>query len=288
MVDYKTIIYEPGPVTRIIHNEPENNTFNYTFRDEYVDALRRFDLDRESCVAVTLSKGKHFCAGDGIQLFREPQGSLVDKLGAYTESDWRYDQERLIRVFATVWDIRKPLICAAQGASLDIGEDFLLSQDIIIMSEDAFIGTPMMRVSKNGVGLLCNFVPYRKAFEHYLTGWNMGAAELYNFGVINKVVPKKELEETAMRYATIFTRMPWETVKLAKNSLKYAINRRGAYESLLYDMEMNIDAQVAARSEGPGHEFYKRLKDEGTEAALDFRDKPFEEFGYSRNKVTRL
>jgi len=288
MSDYKTIIYEQGLITKIIHNEPETgNTFNETFQEEYVDALKRFEWDKESSIALITARGKDFCTGIDLSRYIGNHKE-AEKFSHYTEVDWRYEYEKLTSIFLSIWDCRKTLVCAAQGACLDIGEDFLLAHDVIIMAEDAYIGAPMMRLSKAGFGLLGNFVGYRIAMEHYLTGWNMSSSELHRHHVINRVVPTEKLETAGEKYAKIISFMPKEGLKITKNSIKFSINRRGARESIIYNTGMNIDGQMASKYQGPQIEFYKALAEKGVEAALQLRDSPYELYGYDRQRVTEI
>ena len=90
MCDYKTIVYEPGPVTRIIHNEPDrNNVMSAEFQEEYLDAIRDFESNREAKVAVTLSNGKHFCAGHDISKLGKKQTWESGKSNQWNEARWR-------------------------------------------------------------------------------------------------------------------------------------------------------------------------------------------------------
>lgn len=53
---YETLIYEAGPITRIIHNEPEKrNALTGHFMLEFSDALKRFQRDRDTVVGVIVT-----------------------------------------------------------------------------------------------------------------------------------------------------------------------------------------------------------------------------------------
>jgi len=284
MEAYKTLIYEPGPVTRIIHNEPErNNVMGPDFEKEFLDAVSRFEKDHEARVAVTLSVGKHFAAGHDMSSLAKKQSWKSGQSNDWSEPNWRKACDPRKFVYP-LWDVAKPLVVGVQGAALAAGAHFALLHDIVVMGENAYFGFEIGRVSGAGGGaFLQMWLGYRKAFEILCSGWNVGAQELYRLGAINKVVPDDRVEAEAMRYAEIISLMPPETVKLNKASLKFGMHQMGMREQLWHGEETNILAHCVGDEREK--EFYRIIKEQGLKAALEFRDGPFEKYGYSRQKA---
>ena len=286
MSEYKTIIYEPGPVTKIIHNEPKtHNLMGADFEAEFVDALTRFEKDRQAKVAVSLANGKHFCAGHDIAFLSTKQSWKPGEKVEWAEDKWRFINDPR-RLDSPLWDVSKPLVVGAQGAVLAAGVQLLMLHDIVVMGENAFIGAAISRVSGAFGGLIQMWLGYRKAFELINTGWNMSSKELHRLGAINKVVPDDEVAAAAIRYAEIMALMPLETLKLQKQSLKFGMNLMGAREQIWHNQETNTLVHCAPTEEEK--KFYTIMKTEGMQAALDFRDKTFESFGFSRHKATEI
>lgn len=284
--DYKTIIYEPGPITKIIHNEPaNNNVLGADFEKEYVDALTRFDKDREAKVAVTLAKGKHFTSGHNIDMLSKKQSWEPGKKVEWDEARWRAINDPR-RLDYRIWEVSKPLVVGVQGAVLGAGCLFVMLHDVVVMGENSFFGLSISRVSGAFGGVLQMWMGYRKAFEMMCTGWNVSAAELYRLGAINKVVPDDKIEEHAMRYAEVMALMPLEILKLSKMSLQFGMNRMGAQEQIWHNQEVNT--LIHCVNSDVEKEFYTIMKEKGMKAALDFRDAAFEKFGFKRNKVTEI
>ena len=286
MEEYQTIIYEPGPVTKIIHNQPEkSNTMGADFEKEFVDALKRFEKDREAKVAVSLATGKHFTAGHDIAFLSTKQSWKAGEKTEWDESRWRHVNDAR-RLDYPLWDVTKPLVAGVQGAVLAAGITFVMLHDIVVMGENAFFGAPINRVSGAFGGHLLMWMGYRKAFELLNTGWNMSSEELYRLGAINKVVPDDNVTDAALRYAEIMALMPLEVLKLQKQSLKFGMNMNGARELLWQNQETNTLIHCASTDEEK--QFYTIMKEKGMKAALDFRDKQFEAYGFVRNKATDL
>lgn len=286
MGDYRTIIYEPGVVTKIIHNEPErNNVMGAEFQSEFLAAVGEFEKNREAKVAVSLANGKHFAAGHDISNLGKKQTWEKGQPNQWNEARWRSvcDPRKWVYQF---WDISKPIVAGVQGAALAAGAQFVMLHDVVVMGENAFLGFEITRVSGAGGSDLQLWLGYHKAFELACTGWNVGSEELYRLGAINKVVPDDQIEDQAMRYAEIMALMPLETLKLIKASLKFGMNRIGARDMLWHSEETNILQHCVG--EEREKEFYRIMKEQGMKAALEFRDKPFEKYGYNRHKATNI
>lgn len=286
MSEFQTIIYEPGPVSKIIHNEPDrHNVLGPVFEKEFRTAMKHFDWNQEAKVLVTLANGRHFAAGHDIGSLSKKQSWKKKESSELRETEWRKlnDPRRFIY---PMWECSKPMIVGAQGASLAAGANFVMMHDIVVMAETAFLGFEITRVSGAAGGFMEMWLGYRKAFEMLCCGWNMGAKELHRLGAINKVVPEEDLEETTMRYAEIMALMPLETLRLTKQSLKLARNLRGAREMLWHNEETNTLVHLVGDEREK--EFYRIMKAEGMKAALKFRDEPFEKYGYSRHQATEI
>jgi len=281
---YKTIIYEPGTITKIIHNEPDiRNPLTGQFILEFKDALQRLQRNREARVGVILATGPVFCSGHNLRFVSKMQDWKPSEPSVLYEEDWR-EQMDFMRdnFYYPLWDCTMPLVVGVQGGAYTGGVEFVMMCDIVVAAEDAIFDYGTTHVT--GVGnenMLLYTLGWRRALEVYLTGWNFTAADAERWGVVNKVVPPDQLEAEVMRYANLIARMPPEAPRLIKENLKFAMNRMGVRDAILFGTKTNILghlAKVTPREK----EFYTILKQQGMKAAVDFRDKPFEELGYSR------
>ena len=102
-------------------------------------------------------------------------------------------------------DVWKPLIAAVNGVALGGGLEIALACDVIIAAEHAKFGLPEPRVglmaAAGGVHRLPRSVPLRIALGWMLTGRHVPAAEAARWGLVNEVVPAKDLLPTAERWA---------------------------------------------------------------------------------------
>lgn len=231
-MEYKEIIYEPGPVTKIIMNRPRYyNAQSWRLREEMDDAFNRA-VDDEKVGAIVLSgNGKHFSVGHDIgtkedKAYRNEQGhDGTDRMS-------HYRQQRAINVENTLrWrNLPKPTIAMIQGYCIFGGWMIASAMDILFAHEDAlFLPTHFQ--------YFC--VPWdigpRRAkeiiFEHrFMTAW-----EAFEHGFINRVLSTEKLEEETIAYAE----------RVAKNYLDQPFRVRMAKFSINHMMDaMGFSAEI--------------------------------------------
>jgi len=103
-------------------------------------------------------------------------------------------------------DIPKPIIAAINGVALGGGLEMALACDILIAADHARLGLPEPRVglvaAAGGVHRLPRRMPLSIAMGYILTGKHMTAQEAHRWGIVNEVVPLKDLIPTAHRWAS--------------------------------------------------------------------------------------
>ncbi|MGE0825431.1 MAG: enoyl-CoA hydratase-related protein [Candidatus Binatia bacterium] len=101
-------------------------------------------------------------------------------------------------------DIWKPMIAAVNGFALGGGFEMALACDIIIAADHARLGLPEPRVGlaamAGGVHRLPRQIPLKIAMGYMLTGRHMTAQEALHLGIVNEVVPLKDLMSTVERW----------------------------------------------------------------------------------------
>ncbi|MDP2917850.1 MAG: enoyl-CoA hydratase-related protein [Dehalococcoidia bacterium] len=286
---YDTIIFEPGPVTRIIHDEPDiRNPLTGKFILEFKDALQRLQRDKEARVGVILATGPVFCAGHNLGFVSTLQEWKPSEPSVLWEEDWRAQMDFMRdNLYYPLWDCTIPLVVGVQGGAYTGGVEFTMMCDIVVAAEGTVFDYGTAHVT--GIGnenMLLYHLGWRRALEVYLTGWNFTAEDAERWGAVNKVVPQDQLETEVMRYANLIARMPPEAPRLIKENLKFAMNQMGARNAIFFGTKTNILGHLASVTPRE-KEFYTIMKKQGMRAGLEFRDKPFEELGYTRKPKPR-
>jgi enoyl-CoA hydratase/carnithine racemase len=174
-------------------NRPEvMNALHPPANDELSRVWDDFARDADTWVAVLTGAGERaFSAGNDLKwtaqhgVPRMPKGGF----GGIVSRD----------------DIWKPMIAAVNGVALGGGLEIALACDIIIAADTARLGLPEPRVglmaAAGGVHRLPRCIPLKVAMGMMLTGRHVTAAEAHRIGLVNEVVPAKDLHAAAERWA---------------------------------------------------------------------------------------
>lgn len=133
-----------------------------------------------------------------------------------------------------LWDLNKPVIAAINGHALGGGLELAIACDLLIVAEDAELAMPELPIGilpdSGGIQRLPRRLPYNVAMELLLLGRRMSAAEAKHYGMVNAVVPRERLMETAREWAGIVASGAPLTIQALKEALR-AIDGRGIREA---------------------------------------------------------
>jgi E-phenylitaconyl-CoA hydratase len=142
------------------------------------------------CAIVTGAGDKAFSAGADIKSF----------LTAPTDPSemWLTQRDQLLNCGLEIW---KPVVAAVNGYCLGGGMTLLLATDIRIAAEHATFGVAEVKrgviPGNGGTQRILEQLPYTIGMEMLLTGEPIDAKTAAHFGLVNRVVPKEQLMETA-------------------------------------------------------------------------------------------
>jgi enoyl-CoA hydratase/carnithine racemase len=196
MAETKSAIYEKrGHVAYITLNRPEvMNAIHPPGTEEINEMWDDFAADRDLWVAILTGAGdRAFSAGNDLK-YQSEHGGQIPQLPStgFCGLTSRYE-------------LNKPIIAAVNGLALGGGFELALACDIIIAAEHARFGLPEPRVGliagAGGVHRLPRHIPLKIAMGMMLTAKPISAAESHKWGIVNEVVPAKDLMATAERWA---------------------------------------------------------------------------------------
>lgn len=99
-------------------------------------------------------------------------------------------------------DLGKPVIAAVNGLALGGGFELALAADLVVAADHAEFAltevTLGLVADSGGVLRLPKRLPRAVAMEYLLTGRRLTAAEAETWGLVNRVVPSRELARAAM------------------------------------------------------------------------------------------
>ena len=175
-------------------NRPEAmNAFTVEMLAAMDACFADFQKDDELWVAILTGTGdKSFCSGMDL-------AEAIPLLNAGEELGY---EDHTKRPFS---DVFKPIITAVNGFCIAGGMEFMQGTDIRIAAEHAVFGLGEVRFGLIPTGgthvRLPRQIPWAVAMELLLVGDNLSAERAYDIGLINKIVPKEELMDAAMKVA---------------------------------------------------------------------------------------
>ncbi len=210
---FEKIIIEKNDnhVALLTLNRPESmNTFSSQMATELNQAF--LDLDADPSIRVILLKGagRAFCAGIDVN-------ELADKTGIEYH-EWIKKMERPL---VTISKLKIPVIAQLQGVATANGMGLVAAADLVIAADNARMGLTAINVGLNCVGPVipvARCVGRKKALELLLYGKLLKAKEALSLGLINKIVPKDELESKALEWACELAQKSPIAVQIAKTS----------------------------------------------------------------------
>jgi len=211
-----SVLYEQtGKVVTITLNRPEAmNAVDPDTHEELVKAWTHFRDDDSAWVAILTGAGeKAFSAGADLK-------KMIPRTVA---PGHRRDHDPGLGGITRGLEIWKPMIAAINGHCLAGGLELALACDLRISAEHATFGLTEVRWAimpgAGGTQRLPRAVPLAKAMEMILTAQTIDAAEAYRIGLVNRVVPLRDLIPTALEFArTLCDRGPL-AVRAAKEAM---------------------------------------------------------------------
>ena len=210
-----------GPLAIVTLNRPESrNALSDVMKERLIAVTRACETDEAVRAVLIRAEGETFMAGGDVKGFR---AALLQDQPAYAAAF----EQRIIEVHQILYQIRrmpKPVVVAAQGGVAGFGMSLLMAADLAVVSDDAFFTLAYRHVGLSGDGcatyLLPRIVGERRALEIALLGERFPAAEAKALGLVNRVVPRADLDEAARKLATDLAHGPTFALAQAKRLIR--------------------------------------------------------------------
>ncbi len=194
-------------------NQPEkHNAISYEMWQGIAATLDDFEADDQVRVIVMAGEGgKAFSAGADISQFEKKRGS-TDAIEIYNAA--------VKLAYQKLMNVPKPTIAKIAGYCIGGGLGTALCCDLRIASEDSKFGIP---AAKLGLGYgydalrpLVALVGPSFAKEILFTARRFSAAEACDMGLVNRVLPRGELDAFIMDYTNTMAANAPLTIKACK------------------------------------------------------------------------
>lgn len=257
-----------GPVRRLTMNRPDSlNALNQKLVAAMSSALDEAAADDSVRVLVLRGAGRAFCAG--YDLNEDASGGTLDR------DRWHEELSESTREMLRFLDHPKPVIASVHSFCLAGGTDLMLACDLAVAADDAYFGYVDVRF---GSGVVSMFLPWivgiRAAKELLFTGEDrVPAAEALRLGLVNRVVPRDDLDEATLRLAEEIAKNEPFVVQATKRAVNRALDVAGFREAMATNTEIDVEIETANL---PARDEFRRITTEqGLKAAIAWRDAKF-------------
>jgi enoyl-CoA hydratase/carnithine racemase len=235
------IVETNDEVAHLTLNRPEKrNALSRQLLGELETAITRLAADRTIRAVVLAARGTVFCAGHDLS-----------EMTGGSEASYHELFALCTRVMLGLRRLPQPVIARVQGVATAAGCQLVAACDLAVAAEGATFATPGVRI-----GLFCTTpmvplvraIPPKAALEMLLTGQPISAERALALGLINRVVPARELDAAVAEYLEAIRASSPLTIRLGKAAFyeQLALDEATAYERATEVMTNNAlchDAQ---------------------------------------------
>jgi enoyl-CoA hydratase/carnithine racemase len=229
-MSYKTLNYDvQDKILTLSLNRPDHlNSFTLEMASELIHAFNRASDDNAVSAIVVTGTGRAFCAGMDLSVegnvfgLDESQKPTVDDMQRQLFVEGVSDSGG--QVVLSIYDCKKPVIAAINGAAVGIGATMLAAMDIRLASEKAKIGFVFEKIGITPEACSSWFLPrivgLSQALEWVYTGEIVGAEEAKDKGFVRSVHQPDELLEAAYGIALSIAEKSQVSIALARQMMQ--------------------------------------------------------------------
>ena len=241
-MDYSTILYDlEDNVLLITLNRPKIlNAFNRDMMAEMIDALNKADADDNVRAIIVTGAGRGFCAGADLSA-----GGNTFNAEARDDRENGLHRDGGGRVTLRIFECKKPIIAAINGAAVGIGATMTLPMDIRLCSTKAKFGFVFARRGIVPEACSSYFLPrvvgISQALEWCYSGRVFPGGEALAGGLVRsihepddllaaaKVIAREIADNTSAVSITLIRQMLWKMLGADHPMEAHKIDSRGIY-----------------------------------------------------------
>jgi len=251
---YDTIdIQKTKNITTIYLNRPDvHNAMNEKLMKELTCFFKELYNDDKTRLVILTGNGKSFCAGADL--------NWMKSMMKYSKEENIKDSNLLLDLYDTIYNCPKPVIGLINGSAFGGGIGLIAVCDIVIAIPDCKFAFSEVKL---GIipAVISTYVVRRIGLSNmkrlFITGERFDSNYAKDIGLVDHVVPEKELNDKIIQYTELLNFSGPRAIKEIKNLIN-------AYEK--FDIEKYKEHTVKKISE-------LRTSDDGQEGMNAFLEK---------------
>jgi enoyl-CoA hydratase/carnithine racemase len=205
MMDYKYLKYEVSDgILLLTLNRPEQmNAVSGAVCEEMLAAFDRADAEDDIRVVIVTGAGKAFSAGADLSAEAFKGNYFMERFTGREDTEPHRDEGGLVNL--RIYDLKKPVIAAINGAAVGFGLTMTFPMDIRLASKNARMGVVFTRRGIVFDGCASWFLPrlvgMGVAAEWVYSGRVFPAQEAYDKGLVSELLEPEQLLPRAYEIA---------------------------------------------------------------------------------------
>jgi 2-(1,2-epoxy-1,2-dihydrophenyl)acetyl-CoA isomerase len=211
------------PLAWITLNRPaKKNALAGSMRQDLLARIQQAGSDAGVRCLIVTGAGDAFCSGGDVSVMAE----LKMKEASFQEiARWLDAGGKIVEALAS---LAKPTLACVNGVAAGAGCNLALACDFRIAAHSASLGETFARVGLHpdwgGTYFLPRLVGGSKALEMFATGEMIPAEEALRIGLVNRVVPDRELEEQTRAFARRLCSAPPLSFLAAREAVRRSLS----------------------------------------------------------------
>ena len=247
---------DAGGIATLTLNAPKSiNALSEAMLQALITTLDDIAADRSVKAVILRTGGKHFCAGHNLKEMSQRRQD-ADGGFQYFQDLFATCSSMMLRVVR----LPQPVIAEVRGIATAAGCQLVASCDLAVAADNAtfatsgvniglFCSTPMVALSRN--------VSRKQAMEMLLLGEFLPAEKVRELGLINRVVPDADLEDTSREMAQIIVSKSPVAVRVGKEAF-YRQAEMPLEEAYAYAGRVMAENMMARDTEAGIHAFINK------------------------------
>lgn len=221
-----------GVLTATLNRPERLNAIDIEMLDALISALEDAAEDDSVGAVVLAGEGRVFCAGADI-------GQMIDR----TPEDWERIVDHYLDPVRLIATMEKPVIARCHGDVVGGGLGLSLACDFRVGAQGSRYCAPFVNLGLAGCDMSAGYFLPRligmgRATDMMMTARFVDAEEAHQIGLLTRLVPEVELDDTVMDLARSFAAGPTRALAFTKNAIRRSLDR---------DMENEFDYEIFAQ-----------------------------------------
>jgi enoyl-CoA hydratase/carnithine racemase len=271
-MSYNTLRYEVAErILTLTINRPDNlNAFTVEMAHELIDAFNRASDDDDVAAVVVTGEGKAFCAGMDLSVDGNVFGLDENQRPSMEDIEQRPNDPEILNgvrdtgglVTLAIYECKKPVIAAINGAAVGIGATMTCAMDIRLASEKTRIGFVFNKIGITPEACSSWFLPrivgISQALEWVYSADILTAEQAKEGGLVKAVYAPDELLEEAYKIARRIAQHSPVSIALTRQMMYRNAAQTDPYEAHKVDSLAMFYASITSGKEGVASFLEKR------------------------------